>query len=109
MPGGCSRGVGSFECNERHRGGKLFPHPLPPLRTARSGRPRKGPRHAGVHEIRDAEFFIRKAIGWALRDLAWEDLETVERYVAANQDRLSGLSKREALKNAAKIRATGAQ
>ena len=57
----------------------------------------------------DKEFFIRKAIGWALRDLAWEDLETVERYVAANQDRLSSLSKREALKNAEKIRASGRQ
>ena len=57
----------------------------------------------------DKEFFIRKAIGWALRDLAWEDLGTVERYVAANRDRLSSLSKREALKNAEKIRASGRQ
>ena len=50
------------------------------------------------------EFFIRKAIGWALRDLAWTDLDTVEAYVEANHDRLSPLSHREALKNAAKIR-----
>ncbi len=56
--------------------------------------------------LADREFFIRKAIGWALRDLAWFDLDTVETYVKENQDRLSGLSKREALKNAEKIRAS---
>lgn len=53
----------------------------------------------------DPDFFIRKAIGWALRDLAWTDLPTVADYVARNADRLSPLSRREALKNAAKIRA----
>jgi 3-methyladenine DNA glycosylase AlkD len=52
----------------------------------------------------DPDFFIRKAIGWALRDLAWTDLKTVEDYVARNVDRLSTLSKREALKNAETIR-----
>ncbi len=51
------------------------------------------------------DFFIRKAIGWALRDLAWTDLGAVESYVTRNHDRLSPLSRREALKNAAKIRA----
>ena len=50
-------------------------------------------------------FFIRKAIGWALRDLAWTDLDTVESYVARKESSLSPLSRREALKNAAKIRA----
>ncbi|MXZ14433.1 MAG: DNA alkylation repair protein [Acidimicrobiales bacterium] len=50
------------------------------------------------------DFFIRKGIGWALRSLAWTDLATVEDYVARNRDRLSTLSAREALKNAAKIR-----
>ena len=50
------------------------------------------------------DFFIRKGIGWALRSLAWTDLPTVEDYVARNRDRISPLSKREALKNAAKIR-----
>jgi 3-methyladenine DNA glycosylase AlkD len=47
----------------------------------------------------DRDFFIRKAIGWALRDYAWVDPEEVVRYVAANEDRLSGLSRREARKN----------
>lgn len=55
--------------------------------------------------LADRDFFIRKAIGWALRDLAWTDLDTVEDYVCRNADRLSALSKREALKNADTIRA----
>ena len=50
------------------------------------------------------DFFIRKAIGWALRSLAWTDLPTVDDYVARNRDRISKLSAREALKNADKIR-----
>jgi len=45
------------------------------------------------------EFFLRKAIGWALRQYAWTDPAEVKRYVAANKGRLSGLSQREALKN----------
>ena len=48
------------------------------------------------------EFFLRKAIGWALRQYAWTDPDEVHRYVAANEGRLSGLSKREALKNMGK-------
>ena len=51
------------------------------------------------------EFFLRKAIGWALREYAWTDPEEVRRYVAANEQRLSGLSKREALKNIGKAAA----
>jgi 3-methyladenine DNA glycosylase AlkD len=49
--------------------------------------------------VADREFFIRKAIGWALRQYAWTDPAEVGRYVRANRDRLSGLSVREALKN----------
>ena len=45
------------------------------------------------------EFFLRKAIGWALRQYAWTDAAEVVRYVEANRARLSGLSVREALKN----------
>lgn len=51
----------------------------------------------------DTEFFIRKAIGWALRQHAWLNPAEVARYVAANEDRLSGLSKREARKNMGKL------
>jgi 3-methyladenine DNA glycosylase AlkD len=47
----------------------------------------------------DREFFIRKAIGWALRAYAWVEPEWVRAYVAANASQLSGLSRREALKN----------
>jgi len=45
------------------------------------------------------EFFLQKAIGWALRQYAWSDPREIRRYVRANADRLGALSKREALKN----------
>ena len=45
------------------------------------------------------EFFLRKAIGWALRQYAWTDPAEVRRYVERNAQRMSGLSRREALKN----------
>jgi 3-methyladenine DNA glycosylase AlkD len=45
------------------------------------------------------EFFLRKAIGWALRQYAWTNPAEVQRYVSLHQDRLSPLSRREALKN----------
>lgn len=45
------------------------------------------------------EFFIRKAIGWALREHAKTDPDWVRALVAAHADRLSGLSRREALKH----------
>jgi 3-methyladenine DNA glycosylase AlkD len=47
----------------------------------------------------DREFFIRKAIGWALRQYAWTDPQEVTCYVERLGDRLSPLSRREALKN----------
>jgi 3-methyladenine DNA glycosylase AlkD len=45
------------------------------------------------------EFFLRKAIGWALRDLAWSDPTSVVRYVKRWEATLSPLTRREALKN----------
>jgi 3-methyladenine DNA glycosylase AlkD len=45
------------------------------------------------------EFFLRKAIGWALRQHAWMDPGEVRRYVRAHEERLSPLSIREALRN----------
>ena len=45
----------------------------------------------------DREFFIRKAIGWALRDYARTDPDWVRRFVAEHD--LSPLSRREALKH----------
>lgn len=44
------------------------------------------------------EFFIRKAIGWSLREYSKTDPKLVLEYVTRNEDKLSGLSKREALK-----------
>jgi 3-methyladenine DNA glycosylase AlkD len=48
--------------------------------------------------IDSREFFLRKAVGWALREHAKTDAAEVLRYVHANRTRLSGLSQREALK-----------
>jgi 3-methyladenine DNA glycosylase AlkD len=44
-------------------------------------------------------FFIRKAVGWALRQHARQDPEWVLHFVAEHDDRLSNLSRREALKH----------
>lgn len=45
------------------------------------------------------DFFIRKAIGWSLREYAKTDPDEVRAFVGENRDRLSPLSVREALKN----------
>jgi len=47
----------------------------------------------------DRDFFIRKAIGWALRQYARTDPLWVRAFVDRHGDRLSGLSQREALKH----------
>jgi 3-methyladenine DNA glycosylase AlkD len=47
----------------------------------------------------EKEFFIRKAIGWALRQHARVDPESVARFVNDHRDELSGLSYREATKH----------
>jgi 3-methyladenine DNA glycosylase AlkD len=49
--------------------------------------------------IGSTEFFLRKAIGWALRSYAWTDEKPIVRYVERNRARLAPLSVREALKN----------
>ena len=50
------------------------------------------------HLSSSKEFFIRKAIGWILREYAKTNVVWVKQFVAANQH-LSPLSKREALKH----------
>lgn len=45
------------------------------------------------------DFFIRKAIGWVLRDLARTDPDWVRGYVEEHRPQLAGLSVREALKH----------
>jgi 3-methyladenine DNA glycosylase AlkD len=47
----------------------------------------------------DASFWLRKAIGWALRQHARRDPEWVRAYVEGLGDRISGLSRREATKH----------
>ena len=49
--------------------------------------------------LADTDFFIRKAIGWALRDHAREDPEWVAAFCEANRSEMSGLSYREATKH----------
>lgn len=45
----------------------------------------------------DKDFFIRKAIGWALREYSKTNAASVRSFVTAHEGQLSGLSKREAL------------
>lgn len=47
--------------------------------------------------LADREFFIRKGIGWALRQYARVEPQWVVQFVAAHE--MSGLSRREALKH----------
>ena len=56
-------------------------------------------REAIEPNLADTSFWIRKAIGWALRQHARTDADWVRATVAEYGDRLSGLSRREALKH----------
>jgi 3-methyladenine DNA glycosylase AlkD len=47
----------------------------------------------------ETEFFIRKAIGWALREYAWHDPAAIRVFLAEMGDQLSPLSRREAGKH----------
>lgn len=49
--------------------------------------------------LADREFFIRKAIGWALREFGKSDPEWVRTFVAEHGEHLSPLSRREAIRN----------
>ncbi|MBY0545711.1 MAG: DNA alkylation repair protein [Candidatus Obscuribacterales bacterium] len=46
----------------------------------------------------EKEFFIRKAIGWALRNYSYTSPKSVKQFIKSNQDVLSPLSIREGLK-----------
>lgn len=48
--------------------------------------------------VASSEFFIRKAVGWALREYSKTNPESVIEFVQKHEQHLSGLSKREALK-----------
>ncbi len=56
-------------------------------------------RYAIEANVEDRTFWLRKAIGWALRDYARTDPAWVRAEVDRLGDRLSGLSRREALKH----------
>jgi 3-methyladenine DNA glycosylase AlkD len=56
-----------------------------------------------LENTHENEFFIRKAIGWALREYSYTNPEAVKSFVLENQNTLSNLSKREALKALEKI------
>lgn len=45
--------------------------------------------------IDEKEFFIRKAIGWALRDYSYTAPQNVKKFLTTHKNRLSGLSYRE--------------
>lgn len=55
--------------------------------------PRPDPR------TKDERFFLRKAVGWSLRQYARTDPDWVRRYLAEHEGAMSGLSKREAQKH----------
>lgn len=50
------------------------------------------------HLLGEREFFIRKAVGWAMRESARRHPESVVAWVQPRQDRMSGLTRREALR-----------
>lgn len=49
--------------------------------------------------LHESEFFIRKAIGWALREYAKTNPAAVRAFVSMHRDAMSGLSFREATKH----------
>ena len=48
--------------------------------------------------LEEKEFFIRKAIGWVLRELSKKDPEKVRAWVEPRLERMSGVTRREAIK-----------
>jgi 3-methyladenine DNA glycosylase AlkD len=58
--------------------------------------------------LADREFFVRKAIGWALRDYAYADPAWVAGVVEAAGERMSPLSRREASKHLGRLRGAAA-
>lgn len=70
----------------------------PSLEVAEGGRARPGGSDLRQRTAMD-DFFLRKAIGWALREYGAVDGDAVRAWVKENEARLSGLSRREALKH----------
>jgi 3-methyladenine DNA glycosylase AlkD len=55
--------------------------------------------NACTRNLGSTEFFIRKAIGWGLREYAKTDPEWVVEYVETHEHEMSGLTYREAMKH----------
>jgi 3-methyladenine DNA glycosylase AlkD len=53
--------------------------------------------------MHEKEFFIRKAIGWVLRDYSYAAPDAVERFLREHRDELSPLSYREGAKQLSKM------
>lgn len=70
---------------------------LGPLREGK-GQWRRFKRYADSM-LHEKEFFIRKAIGWVLRERSKERPDQVRDYVASRVDRMAGLTFREATKH----------
>ena len=51
----------------------------------------------------EKEFFIRKAIGWALREYSYSEPSAVKKFLLANKKRLSPLSFKEGAKHLVKV------
>ena len=51
-----------------------------------------------VNNLGDSEFFINKAIGWALRDYSKSNPEWVTKFIEKNRENMANLSLREASK-----------
>ncbi|NEE01278.1 DNA alkylation repair protein [Phytoactinopolyspora halotolerans] len=56
-------------------------------------------RECVLANIDDPDFFLRKGIGWALRQYAKQDPAWVRTFVSIHREQLSPLSRREALRN----------
>ncbi|WND38808.1 DNA alkylation repair protein [Streptomyces sp. BB1-1-1] len=52
-----------------------------------------------LHQSGHGDFFVRKAIGWCLREYAKTDPDAVRAFVTEHRQRLAPLSVREALRN----------
>ena len=52
-----------------------------------------------LERAHETEFFIRKAIGWSLRQYSWTNKKAVKDFVEKNRDSFAPLSVREALKH----------
>jgi 3-methyladenine DNA glycosylase AlkD len=70
------------------------------LRAVRAGHGAALARFTGYADglLEETEFFIRKAIGWVLREAGKRDAGTVVAWLAPRIDRASGVTVREAVK-----------